>query len=151
MPPPEPLVRTTLARHNLHPGLRALSSLHITFTLITDTMLAGLTASLVLAATLLGGDARVVRRDAAPVTLPFVRRVNTTGVANILQRDQARAKMFKGRAASKSSSAFQQAASVFDAPATNQAVDYTTTVSIHCRLINTKLTMCGHLGYNWRK
>ena len=92
-------------------------------------MLTGLTA-LVLAATLLGAGARVIRRDAAAVTLPFVRRVNTTGVANILQQDQARAKMLKARAASGSPSVFQQAAAVSNLPVTNQGINYVTTVSV---------------------
>ena len=69
------------------------------------------------------------------VTLPMARRFNSTGASNVLKFDQARAKAFKTRGATTGTRAgsagaltFRQAA-VFDAPATNQAVDYTTTVS----------------------
>ncbi|KAI0752478.1 family A1 protease [Daedaleopsis nitida] len=73
-------------------------------------------------------EALHIRRDSVPVTLPFVRRLNTTGISKLLDIDQARAKTLKARA-SKGPSALQQNA-IFDAPATNQAVDYTTTVTV---------------------
>ena len=80
----------------------------------------------------MGTEAGVVRRDAVPISLPFVRQVNMTGVPNIVKQDQARAKMLKARgnpAGSAGTSTFQQAA-VFDVSATNQAVDYVTTVRL---------------------
>ncbi|TBU57604.1 family A1 protease [Dichomitus squalens] len=70
-------------------------------------------------------DAGLIRRDAVPVTIPFARRLNFTGTAKLIELDQARAKTLKARA----NSGFKQTA-VFDAPATNQAVDYTTTVGV---------------------
>ena len=96
-------------------------------------MLAGLRLISALLATLslaLSARAGLVRRDALPVTLPFARRLNLTGTSKLLEIDQARAKTFKTRRTTSTSIAgtFRQAA-VFDAPATNQAVDYTTTVS----------------------
>ena len=69
-----------------------------------------------------------IRHDATPIRLPFVRRVNMTGVPSIIKQDQARAGMLKSRALA-GSSMFQQEA-VFDVPATNQAVDYVTTVCL---------------------
>ena len=66
-----------------------------------------------------------IRRDAAPITLPFARRVNATGAAKLLQIDQARAKALKS--GQMGASAFKQSA-VFNVPASNQAVEYTTTV-----------------------
>nr|VWP02631.1 Plp [Ganoderma boninense] len=74
----------------------------------------------------LSADADVVRRDALPVTLPFARRLNLTGTAKLLELDQARARAFKTRAAGTK----LRERAVFDAPATNQAVDYTTTVGV---------------------
>lgn len=65
-----------------------------------------------------------IRRDAAPITLPFARRVNATGAAKLLQIDQARAKALKS---GMGASAFKQSA-VFNVPASNQAVEYTTAV-----------------------
>ena len=105
-------------------------------------MLAGLRLISALLATLslaLSARAGLVRRDALPVTLPFARRLNLTGTSKLLEIDQARAKAFKTRGAttgtgtggSAGALTFRQAA-VFDAPATNQAVDYTTTVSGIC-------------------
>ena len=78
----------------------------------------------------MGTEAGVVRRDAVPISLPFVRRINMTGVPNIVKQDQARAKMLKARAASGSPSVFQQAAAVSNLPVTNQGINYVTTVSV---------------------
>ncbi|KAI0819361.1 family A1 protease [Trametes gibbosa] len=69
-----------------------------------------------------------VRTDASPVRLPFARRLNTTGMAKLLEIDRKRAKAF--RAGSRAApNLFQQGAAV-NVPATNQAVDYVTTVTI---------------------
>ncbi|KAM5546215.1 hypothetical protein V8D89_000341 [Ganoderma adspersum] len=95
-------------------------------------MLAGLrliSAGLAALALALSADAGIVKRNSFPVTLPFARRLNLTGTSKILEIDQARAKAFKTRSATSSIGGFRQAA-VFDAPATNQAVDYTTTVGV---------------------
>ncbi|RPD60576.1 acid protease [Lentinus tigrinus ALCF2SS1-7] len=87
-----------------------------------------LVSALVLAVVLsTSSDALHIRRDAAPITLPFARRVNATGAAKLLKIDQARAKTLKSR--SMGASAFKQSA-VFNVPASNQAVEYTTTVSV---------------------
>ncbi|KAH9934585.1 family A1 protease [Epithele typhae] len=91
-------------------------------------MLAARLVSFILAAVAFSNaDALHIRRDSAPMSLPFVRRVNTTGVPSIIQHDQARAKVLKANRAE--TRGFQQAA-VFNVPATNQAVDYTTTVTV---------------------
>ena len=82
----------------------------------------------------LSADAGLIRRDAVPVTIPFVRRMNLTGTAKIIELDQARAKTLKSRA----NSGFKQTA-VFDVPATNQAVDYTTTVRIFSHFSLTRM------------
>ncbi|KAH9934562.1 family A1 protease [Epithele typhae] len=64
------------------------------------TMLAAHLASFILAAvTFSGADALHIRRDSAPMSLPFVRRVNVTGVPSIIQHDQARAKVLKANRA----------------------------------------------------
>ncbi|KAI0693867.1 aspartic peptidase domain-containing protein, partial [Cerioporus squamosus] len=68
-------------------------------------------------------DASVVRRDAAPITLPFVKRVNTTGTAKLLEIDQARAKALRER-----SEGHRRPPTTV--PATNVAVTYVTTVSV---------------------
>ncbi|KAH9934559.1 family A1 protease [Epithele typhae] len=88
-------------------------------------MLAGLTALVFAALAISGADTLHIRRDSTPMSLPFVRRVNMTGVPSIVKQDQARAKALKANRAD--TRGFRQAA-VFDVPATNQAVDYTTTV-----------------------
>ena len=84
-------------------------------------------------------DATVLRRDALPVTLPFARRLNMTGTAKLLELDQARAKFLKTRANAQPG-VFQQGA-IFNAPATNQAVDYTTTVSENGESYDTPYTL----------
>ncbi|KAI0752477.1 acid protease [Daedaleopsis nitida] len=92
-------------------------------------MLAGLRLATIAAlSAALCANALHVRRDSVPVTLPFVRRLNTTGTAKLLEIDQARAKGLKTRA-SKNPGVFQQGA-IFDVPATNQVVDYATTVLV---------------------
>ncbi|CDO77365.1 hypothetical protein BN946_scf184787.g14 [Trametes cinnabarina] len=71
-------------------------------------------------------DALLIRKDASPVTLPFARRFNVTGAAKLLEIDQAKAKAFKNRTRAAATSV----GAPFNAPATNQAVDYVTTVTI---------------------
>lgn len=65
------------------------------------------------------------RVDTPLITLQTAKRVNTTGVLSLLAKDQARAKFLKS-----SDSAFKNAGIVSSIPATNQAVDYTVTVSV---------------------
>ncbi|KAI0365370.1 family A1 protease [Pilatotrama ljubarskyi] len=72
--------------------------------------------------------ALVIRKDASPVTLPFARRFNTTGAAKLLELDRARAKAL--RTGMKASPNVSQQGAAVNAPATNQAVDYVTTVHI---------------------
>lgn len=83
----------------------------------SQSFVALLTLALTVAAT------PVVVRD-TPVTLPFAKHINATGVANILQRDQARAKFLKARG---HASPFNEDASSF--PVTNTAVSYVASVS----------------------
>ncbi|KAI0752479.1 acid protease [Daedaleopsis nitida] len=92
-------------------------------------MFAGLSALLfVLAVGLtLPGEALVVRKTAAPVTLPFARRLNFTGAASLLQLDQARAQTLKAHAAATGK--FTKAP-IINVPATNQAVDHVATVGV---------------------
>lgn len=73
----------------------------------------------------LAGSALVVR-DASRITLPIARRLNVTGAANLVKLDQARAKALKARA--KAGAERTPRATIFDAPVTNQAVDYVATV-----------------------
>ncbi|KAH9934564.1 family A1 protease [Epithele typhae] len=91
-------------------------------------MLAAHLASFILAAVAFSSaDALHIRRDSTPMSLPFVRRVNATGVPSIIQHDQARAKALKANRAGARE--FRRAPGpVFNVPATNQGVDYTTTV-----------------------
>ncbi|KAI0819363.1 acid protease [Trametes gibbosa] len=73
------------------------------------------------------GSALVVR-DASPITLPIARRLNVTGAANLVKLDQARAKTLKARP--KAGAERSPRATIFDAPVTNQAVDYVATVGV---------------------
>ena len=84
-------------------------------------------ASIALVAFALSADALHIRRDAGPIKLPFVRRMNTTGISKLLQMDQARAKALKVRG-NKNPGVFQHDA-IFEVPATNQVVEFVTTVS----------------------
>ncbi|KAH9848588.1 family A1 protease [Lenzites betulinus] len=69
-----------------------------------------------------------VRTDASLVTLPFARRLNVTGASKLLEIDRARAKAF--RTGTRAAPNLFQQGSTVNAPATNQAVDYVTTVTI---------------------
>ncbi|KAI0634429.1 family A1 protease [Trametes polyzona] len=96
-------------------------------------MLAGLRpASLALALALSlvtdCGSALHVRHDASPVTLPFARQFNETGVTKLLEIDRARVKSFKK--GSRVAPNLFQASDAANLPATNQAVDYVATVTI---------------------
>lgn len=91
-------------------------------------MLSGLRlASTFLLALALGltSDALVVR-DTSRITLPIARRLNITGAANLVKLDQARAKALKSRPQAHTGNSPR--ATIFDAPVTNQAVDYVATV-----------------------
>ena len=76
----------------------------------------------------LPSEALVTRKTASPVTLPFARRLNFTGAANILQIDQARAKGLREHATTKPGKFTKTP--IISTPATNQAVDYVATVSL---------------------
>lgn len=71
----------------------------------------------------------VVVRDQSIVSIPVARRVNYTGSANVLERDQARAKFLVNRAStgSEDSSAF---GTLFTEPTTNSLVDYTVSIGV---------------------
>ncbi|EIW52039.1 acid protease [Trametes versicolor FP-101664 SS1] len=75
----------------------------------------------------LTSDALVVR-DSSRITLPIARRLNITGAANLVKLDQARAKALKSRPQAHTGNSPR--ATIFDAPVTNQAVDYVATVGV---------------------
>ncbi|KAI0703854.1 acid protease [Cerioporus squamosus] len=75
----------------------------------------------------LPGEAVVIRKT-SPVTLPFARRLNLTGTANLLQHDQARAKALK--AGAMTSPGKLRKTPIIDVPATNQLAEYVTTVGV---------------------
>lgn len=64
--------------------------------------------------------------QASTATLPFARRVSTSGSASVVKFDQARAQSFRDRAAGKFEGvgSATQAASVFNVPVTAQVVSY---------------------------
>lgn len=67
----------------------------------------------------------VVVRDSV-VSLPVAKRFNATGAANILGRDQTRARYFKSRGPGGTSPVQK----LFSEPDTDSVVDYTVSVSI---------------------
>ena len=75
----------------------------------------------------------IVVRDSL-VTFPIARRLNSTGAANILKADQARAKVLKARSQATKVAAVETAAGkIFpgiNVPVTNQAVIYTANVGV---------------------
>lgn len=79
-----------------------------------------LLATLLLAFTVAANP--VLVRD-GKVSLPLARRTNSTGLLNVLQRDQARATSLKARAQAK-----LQGRSSGSIEATNQAEDYVVSV-----------------------
>ncbi|RPD60577.1 acid protease [Lentinus tigrinus ALCF2SS1-7] len=83
--------------------------------------------AVVVIALTLPGEA-VVIRNSSPVTLPFARRLNFTGAANLVKHDQARAKALKTRATT-SPGTFPKAPIVND-PVTNGVVDYVANVGV---------------------
>lgn len=66
-------------------------------------------------------------RQQSPVTVPFARRMNLTGAANIVDQDTARSKALREKAYDNIVNV--QEASIFDVPAQNQAVSYVASVS----------------------
>ncbi|KAI0649630.1 acid protease [Trametes meyenii] len=69
-----------------------------------------------------------LRRDASPVNLPFARRLDISGTAKLLEADQARARAFHRRA--KMANRQRARSSAANVLATNELVDYVTTVKI---------------------
>ena len=86
--------------------------------------------AVVLATFMAFADARAVKRASPAVTLPFTRRLNTTGIPSLLAVDQARAKALKARAQSNPGGLKSPFAVVANVPATNQVVDYVATGSV---------------------
>ncbi|PSR71071.1 hypothetical protein EW026_g3656 [Hermanssonia centrifuga] len=70
----------------------------------------------------------IVVRD-SPISLPLVRRVNSTGTISLVERDQARVRHLKARANALAAGKFEEDA-VTSVPATNQLVDYAVSVSV---------------------
>ncbi|KAI1786220.1 acid protease [Ganoderma leucocontextum] len=96
--------------------------------------MARLSALLALTATAIAVSAKpIVVRD-SPVTLPIARRFNSTGTANIVKADQARAKVLKARSQASSAPAVNTAAGkIFpgiNVPVTNAAVIYTASIGV---------------------
>jgi len=74
------------------------------------------------------------------VTIPFVRRLNTTGTASLVQSDRARARFLKnGRGGSSLKATVPDA--IFGVPSTNQVVDYVISASDR-RTTNTGKCVC---------
>ena len=75
-------------------------------------------------------------RQSKLVTLPVARRFNSTGAANVLKFDQARAKAIRQRAKAEGSGRDNQATDVaqdeFTVPASSQVVSYVVSVRIFC-------------------
>ena len=92
-----------------------------------SALLATLTLALAVAAN------PVIQIRDAPVSLPLVKRMNFTGTASLLERDQKRIKMLKARAHAKINGVSVDSI-VPDASgsvsATNQLVDYVVNVRI---------------------
>ena len=63
----------------------------------------------------------------APVSLPMVKRINTTGTLDLVAHDKARIAGLRARA---SGSKIQSDSIVGSVPSTNQAVDYVVNVNI---------------------
>ena len=74
--------------------------------------------------------ARAVKRSSPPITLPFVRRMNTTGIKNLLHVDQERVKALKARAKHNTTSAPFLMSRSDDLPATDEVVDYVASIGI---------------------
>lgn len=74
----------------------------------------------------LGVVANPVVVDRSPVTLSLTRIINSTGVYNLLQRDQARAQVLKNRAFGRGSTP----AAVVNEPVTNNVVSYVASVGV---------------------
>ena len=88
-----------------------------------------------------------IRRDVGPLTLPLIRRLNTTGTLKLLAKDQARAKALKTLSRTDPDSVAQQGA-IINIPGTDAIVDYTVDVSIIARsLCLSRLTSL--TGSNW--
>ncbi|KAI0365368.1 acid protease [Pilatotrama ljubarskyi] len=73
----------------------------------------------------------IVIRD-SPVTLPIARRFNVTAAPNLLELDQARAKVLKEQGLARGKDAKLSKAGILDSnfPVTNGAVDYTASVGV---------------------
>lgn len=80
--------------------------------------------SLLLLALIAAANPVVVNRF--PVTLPLTRIINSTGVYNLLQRDQARAQALKNRAFGRGSAP----AAIINEPVTNTVVTYVASVGV---------------------
>lgn len=83
-------------------------------------MLSSVAVAFVLASCVLARPTVTVRNS--PITLSFARRINATGIQNLLKIDQARAKEIKNQSKAQRHNA--TSAAVFGVPATNQVVDY---------------------------
>lgn len=111
---PSAIICTTLHQvtppTTMHAGLRLASALLLVASIPTDAL---------------------VVRNASPVTLPFARRLNLTGTANLLQIDQARAKALKERAMTSPGKFIRTP--IDSVPATSQVANYV--VSVRLRLL----------------
>ena len=73
----------------------------------------------------------ILRANRSPITFPVAKRVNLTGIHNLVQHDQTRAKLLKAQGAAKASgSNLHNDAAVTSSPAVNEGVSYVASVSI---------------------
>lgn len=72
----------------------------------------------------------IVRVNRSPITFPIARRVNLTGIYNLVQHDQTRAKLLRTQGVAKASGGLRVDAAVINSPATNLAVDYVASIGI---------------------
>lgn len=66
----------------------------------------------------------------SPISLPLVKRVNTTNMVNLVKHDVARAAALKARGQARASGQFDARASIVEEPVDNQLVSYIATIGV---------------------
>jgi cathepsin E len=72
----------------------------------------------------------ILRAKRSPITFPVAKRVNLTGIHNLVQHDQTRAKLLKAQGAAKTSGLNVDNDAVISSPAINEGVSYVASVGI---------------------